>query len=386
MARAPELSDIIRISSDHESKLYVIDKITPEIMTLRDPLNHLNLITLINDNGHWKVAGSNMEYTIEILDKVLLTDIPDIDVNILRQIDNEVLTVLCRTDEYVTKICRGEKLWMIKMNYEFPEYIALKPMDISWREYYIFVSSKLLPLYYHGDRLGWIPFQIDMINLTLTFITSYINQIESNDIVSIAFIDTVHYPIIIVKYPLLSIETENERYDDITKIVLITDIRFGEKRYPSKTRGRIYTPNFEKDPIRNEQNDEAIIFDEMTSTLGHPPIYGTMKNKDKFLFRLINEVGNFVIIENYRQKKELLNCNELTKLHLSGILLSLQVPAPQVDQSEIDAWIGPRDYTKITSKAWDEYEYDTRWKIIGYTEEQMCDIIKQALEDIGHMI
>ncbi len=42
------------------------------------------------------------------------TKIPDIDLQILASLDDQVLTQACQTDVYVRKLCNDDNLWKMK--------------------------------------------------------------------------------------------------------------------------------------------------------------------------------------------------------------------------------------------------------------------------------
>jgi len=293
---------------------------------------------------------------LSLPDEVLLTEVfPRLP------IDN--INELCSTNIRFYNICQNDILWQIKTFNEFPTWISQKLPDILWRDYYrLLISGKSIPIYYHGDRIGYVPFSDTSINIVISLITPYIVKNQLNGAINITFIDQGLNPIIIVKYPSLKTNVKSANYNSIEKVVLIINDDFSKEPTPSRGRNRkpIIT-NKEKE----EQRDKNIIYDELTSSFGHPPIYGFNYNPNNIRTgyralpsKITGEASTFAIIDN-RNLKDLRIirrgkvCSTFSTVELYDILRNLNVPDLEVER---------------------------------YSKTQLCNIIKHALDQIGHII
>lgn len=175
---------------------------------------------------------------------------------------------LCLVNTQFSDICHNETLWMIKSCNEFPVLASSKPQDISWKQYYGFLLHQI-PLYYNGDRIAGISFDIEHITTVLSFIVPYIEDLSLPK-VNIVFINQKLESVVYAKYPSFDIIVTEPEDKDVKKIVLITDLPF--------RRGRRSQPK----PF-----DKEIIYKELTSHLSHLPIYGYFSRFLVMLYILI---------------------------------------------------------------------------------------------------
>lgn len=227
------------------------------------------------------------------------------------------------------------------------------------------LTGRRLPIYYHGDRIGYIPFDPSLINVVINLIAPYILQNQLTGLttpetaVNIVFIDQQRNPIIIVKYPSLS---TNINYD-IEQIVLIVNDQFAKESTIPKGRGR-------KPDTRTKEKEEnlnkEIIYQELTSSFGHPPIYGLSYNPMDYstsysmTTRFIKssgmtttQDGNFAIVDNrnftdLRTIRSWRDCTDFTLLDLYSILRDLNVRPPKINQSLINDFIESLELSKIS--------------------------------------
>lgn len=76
---------------------------------------------------------------------VSMTGVPEIDINILLQLDDESLTHVCQVDEYIRTLCNGDDLWRRRLEMNYPrvlQYIKqyINP-NISLKDIYINISK-----------------------------------------------------------------------------------------------------------------------------------------------------------------------------------------------------------------------------------------------------
>src|SRR5579871_3372077 len=106
MADIPRSGSIIKIAApDEDPRFFVVTSSEPDRLFLRDASDHRNQPVLVVENGQWKVDGSSIPYNIEILESVLLTEQPEIDMKILLQVNDDVLPAICETNSYTRSLC-----------------------------------------------------------------------------------------------------------------------------------------------------------------------------------------------------------------------------------------------------------------------------------------
>jgi hypothetical protein len=85
-------------------------------------------------------------------------------------------------------VCNNEMLWYNKTAIEYPQFLGSKPNDTKWKNCFILISSKMLPLYYNGDRIAFIHFNVNMLSDITNILIDYINQIMV-DVLDIVFVN-----------------------------------------------------------------------------------------------------------------------------------------------------------------------------------------------------
>lgn len=237
-------------------------------------------------------------------------------------------------------ICRDEDLWRIKISNEFPTYCLNKPNIINWRNFYRFMLGRVIPVYYNGDRLGYIPFNQNQINIVMhLLINVYICCIQNTNDINIIFIDRDRNLVINVEYPsqLICFGNITNNYETINKVLIISN------KLLSPPQPTIH--EYRKTKI-NKQVDNKLILNELTSQHGNPPIYGKMQIIP--YIRSTDEI--FVIIDkrNSQSCSDEKICNTFNEEEIHSILRTLGV----------------------------NYQ----------NGENLYNIIRNKLEDIGHMI
>ena len=219
----------------------------------------------------------------------LLSLLDDIVINeILAKLPLSGMASLCQSHSRFAAICAGERLWSVKTSREFAPMARFKPVYISWRNYYIFLlRSRRVPLYQNGDIVTLIPFDLKYFNLIVDMIVPHIDVLDSLHIV---FINAQREPVFVVHYPSGTFIIEN--FGRVEKILLITHPEFGQA------------------------NDNRIIYEELTSPLGSPPIYGTVQ---KGRFKLIDGTNS-----SFRSVG--LDCETMSRGDLSQIAQALMIP------------------------------------------------------------
>lgn len=171
---------------------------------------------------------------------------------------------------------------------------------------------KKIPLYYKGNQVGLIPF--DQANLILK---SYLDNIITNQQKQIVFINKQQFPILTIKYPQEELIMKID--DQVEKIILIET---------------------------KENIDVNLIFSELTSPLGNPPIYGFMDDQKN-----LNIILSFAGVKSEPKKWGLFNANQLIQIAV-------------------------------------DLGFNRQFVIENYNDDNMdvCTLIKNRLIQIGHML
>ncbi len=224
---------------------------------------------------------------------------------VLPQFSLNILENLCSSNVKFNRICHDDQLWHNKVMNELHSFTHLKPTDITWKDYYL---SFIRPVYCHGDIITFVLYSPDIVSNVIDCIVPYINSS-----VNIIFIDQKRDPVFIVNYPSCSMTVISSNYISVDKIVL------------------------------SDQNDisKQTIFQELTSPLGTPPIYGIISYND-----------NLYILRSDRDTKTYL-CNEFSLNELHEILASLGIDD-------------------------DVYKF--------YRVNNLCVLIQKKLREIGHIV
>ena len=72
---------------------------------------------------------------------VSLTNLQDLDVMILLNLDEEDLNNMCNVNRYFTDICNNDDFWRLKIDRDFPGSNDFKPSDMLYRDYYVMAST-----------------------------------------------------------------------------------------------------------------------------------------------------------------------------------------------------------------------------------------------------
>lgn len=96
---------------------------------------------------------------------------------------------LNQVSDKFNKIGKNDTLWELKTIAEFSQYDIHKSLDISWKDYYrLLIRGKMIQVYSQADHIFNIPFNLNMLGVTIYMIKSYISMIQYNGIIHIKFI------------------------------------------------------------------------------------------------------------------------------------------------------------------------------------------------------
>jgi len=214
-------------------------------------------------------------YFLSLPDEVLANEVfPRLPIDLLNK--------LCLIHSKFNNICNDDGMWKLKTFNDYPDYYGSKPETLTWRNYYRALTGEyLLPIYYNGDIISYVKFNSNYMNLLLERLISYLNNfVSKSHQINIALIDNgtrsplskrIYNPIVVIKYPSLTIDVNSTNYDDIKKILIFINDNFPVT--PEKSR-------------KWERVNSEIIYEELTSQFGNPPIYGSV---DDDYFRIIDK-------------------------------------------------------------------------------------------------
>lgn len=247
--------------------------------------------------------------------------------NLLPQLPIDELRSLCRTEDEFKELCRREQEWFEKFYHEAPLYARIKPAHLSWEDYYQVLSeARDIPLYYQGDHLTSIPFDARMFEVSLYFIHPYLfrNNLTSDGL--IVFIDQACQPIIVVKYPSMEVDVRQTNFEAIQKVLF-----FSNPEFDSTLKRKLFKNGQQ---VRRERNRE-IIFDELTSLEGRPPIYGVSKDGSFQLDSKNRYRGRLYILHHKNGKRgRPKNCEEMTRAELQQLFDELQIKSMETTLCE----------------------------------------------------
>lgn len=175
---------------------------------------------------------------------------------------------LCTVNSLFNDLCNDETLWKIKITNEYSTLVNNKPLELSWRDYYRSMVSKIVPIYYHGDRIGTIMVMLGELKETAIILAQNYQK-------SIAFINSHIKIIAAMQYPDMLFRDfsllvpDNNPEKEIFKIVIMDDAPLN---LSESIRGVGRKP-----PVGiliSSPRNNRIIYSELTSPLGNPPIYG----------------------------------------------------------------------------------------------------------------
>ena len=266
---------------------------------------------------------ADINYFEGIPDNILVTSIlPKLPLNNLLE--------LCESNQYFNKLCQNELLWKHRMMIKFPQLVKSKSNNISWKHFYLYhETSIMVPVYYHGDIVSEIPISEHYLNNILPYILFYLSDyIQNNQ--SIGFIKNLRdyntlELLFTIESPYLTIKTIQEfNINDIDKIILIDN------------------------PIFN-----ANIWDELTSPLGTPPIYGYYES-ETYIFIIIDKRNLFGGIATSRGRA-------CVGMNINDIISILKL----LGHDNINTLLPIGLLTR---------------------KERECLLLKESLEEIGHFI
>jgi len=133
----PEVGDLVRVNFGNQSTVSQITEIEGSDLYISSEENPNEESKLYLENGEYGVWGTDLDYQIEFLNDQLLTGDPNVDLQILLDLDDQTLNNLCLTNKYAAELCSNEDLWRDKLINRFDENsLRYKPENLTLRQFY----------------------------------------------------------------------------------------------------------------------------------------------------------------------------------------------------------------------------------------------------------
>lgn len=154
-----------------------------------------------------------VSYLLNLPNDTLLRDI-------LPKIPLSTLTEACSLHPRINQLCQLDKLWQDRTAFEFFKEYNNKPLDISWRDYYLLLTgNKIIPVYLGNDQIDSIMFVPRFFELTLKRLLPNLTNIQQP--YYIVFSDNDNMPYYMVREPENTISILSENYRNISKATII---------------------------------------------------------------------------------------------------------------------------------------------------------------------
>lgn len=275
---------------------------------------------------------------------------------ILPQLELTDIDNLVQANTTFAKIGQTQTLWQTMMIDGFPQHVAVKPQDVSWRMYYRLVATgQMIPLIYNGDRVGYIPYLTNSLSTSLSIITWYIKKYLSG-MVEIAFLDRSLEPV-------------------IEAIWSDGRITIGRCRDLSINRILIY-----------DFLVQTTIRQEILSSLGTPPIYG----EDYYQSNAYSPSDFYI----YDCKTGAINLGEYCPTnYLFQVLGKLSAVTPIIELDDISQYT-PEEidvFLKSSRLPVEELTFSQKQLYLtlinkGYNKQQLVQLLRRGLISIDHYI
>ena len=156
--RSIQPDDYVLLTSAGKSQTYLIEDITTEGIYISSLIDSTQKVLLISTPNGWKVQGSVIDYKIDFVSKenppLIFTEIEDINILILNNLDDDALKSVCQTNRYATSLCQKNELWERRTTKYFPGKEIEKPTYQTWKEYYFYLKKNegsVYVLWAHND-------------------------------------------------------------------------------------------------------------------------------------------------------------------------------------------------------------------------------------------
>ena len=131
----------VTVSDGQTSSNYVIKLINEQGIYISPTNDTESTSLLIQGPTGWQVYGTTIQYRITF-DSPLFTYIAEVDIGTLNNLSDEVLSAMCKINEYAGRLCGNENLWIDRIRKLFGEkLLRYKLDDMTWKVYYMFLKQ-----------------------------------------------------------------------------------------------------------------------------------------------------------------------------------------------------------------------------------------------------
>lgn len=156
MSRPVQINDYVHFGKD--SSTFIIDNITLQGIKISSLDRNLHF-TLVQKDSRWvltEVAQVTEPHFIsrEDMPPLLFTNIPELDIKILDELDDFTLEDACSINAYLNSLCLSEQLWRNRILNFYPNVPIFKKEDQSWKDYYrTFRDNPFIQFHYFVESL-----------------------------------------------------------------------------------------------------------------------------------------------------------------------------------------------------------------------------------------
>jgi len=91
---------------------------------------------LVPIGSQWQIRAYNTPHTVTFVQRSTFSGTPEINWNILLQLDLTSLSRACQSSSAVNQICQNDSFWKAKVEYDFGSVSQYKPEEITYRQQY----------------------------------------------------------------------------------------------------------------------------------------------------------------------------------------------------------------------------------------------------------
>jgi len=167
MSRPLQANDYVVASFDSQSATFIVRATEPNIVI--SPLSELDKqYNLYNIPVNWMIQGMPPLQTIsfvarEEVSQLAFTNIPEIDIKILGNLDDEQLKNTCQTNRYAAGLCLADILWKSRVEKYYPDRVKDKDkynlFNFTWKDYYYYLKVCDIGFYFvyfiHTDTIRY---------------------------------------------------------------------------------------------------------------------------------------------------------------------------------------------------------------------------------------
>lgn len=264
--------------------------------------------------------------------------------NIIPQLSLYNLLTLCRSNTRLSQLCSDEGIWRRRVFTEYPQNTR-KPDEYNWRQWYITLASKQIPITFEGNVVGTTVLDLSKPNiLGLEWVWSDIQNLLPEDNYTLFFLSGTK-PIVVINYNK-GINV-SKKYRHINRLLLAKDINMN--------RWFVVNKSISYKPYPDYNKISSTVYEHLFSREGTPAVYGIYNSKTNE-FRILTRFG----FESDRFRSYGRLCDDMNIYELLTLIQGLGI-----NRETTPELINPNLANPIS---------------------QLCIFIRNRLNEIGHLI